>query len=187
MYFFRRNCQTLRKAPFLIFYKRVILNFFSLNFMKYIIYIISMFEMLFGITMIKSMRPIFRKNVMQTIDSYSFLLLNTLFIAIFVMMYFIYLNSKNVKFMKVVENCKSLNTVQMVSMMLISFLTISSTILIMNMDQSTLSTTTITVMKSLSTVILVLLGIFLYKEKYNFTQIYGVILTIIGVVFISNK
>ena len=118
---------------------------------------------------------------------HSFLLLNTLFIAIFVVLYFIYLNSKNVKFMEVVENCKSMNIVQIISMILISFLTITSTILIMNMDQSSLSTTTITIMKSLSTIILVLLGVFIYKEKYNFTQIYGVLLTVIGIYFLSNK
>lgn len=146
-----------------------------------------MFNLLFGITMLKSMRPIFRKNVMQTIDNYSFLLLNTLFIAIFVVLYFIYLNKQDVKFISVVKNCGSMNIVQIISMLLISFLTITSTILIMNMDQSSLSTTSITVMKSISTILLVLLGIFVYKEQYNFTQIYGVILTIIGICFISSK
>lgn len=146
-----------------------------------------MFNLLFGITMLKSVRPIFRKNVMQTIDNYSFLLLNTLFIAIFVVLYFIYLNKQDVKFISVVKNCGSMNIVQIISMLLISFLTITSTILIMNMDQTSLSTTSITIMKSISTILLVLLGIFVYKEQYNFTQIYGVILTIIGICFISSK
>jgi len=146
-----------------------------------------MLNVLFGVTMLKSMRPIFRKNVMQTIDNYSFLLLNTLFISIFVVLYFLYLNSRNVKFTEVVHNCASLNTVQIISMVLVSFLTITSTIVIMNMDQSSLSTTSITVMKSISTIILVLLGIFLYKEKYNFTQLYGVLLTVVGIYFIASK
>ena len=146
-----------------------------------------MLNVLFGVTMLKSLRPVFRKNVMQSLDNYSFLLLNTLFIAVFVCVYFIYLNQKNVKFTEVVKNCSSLNIVQMISMILISFLTITSTILVMNMDQSSMSTTTITVMKSFSTIVLVLLGIFIYKEKYNFTQLYGVILTIVGIFFISNK
>jgi len=146
-----------------------------------------MLNVLFGVTMLKSMRPIFRKNVMQTIDNYSFLLLNTLFISIFVVLYFLYLNSRNVKFTEVVHNCASLNTVQIISMVLVSFLTITSTIVIMNMDQSSLSTTSMTVMKSISTIILVLLGIFLYKEKYNFTQLYGVLLTVVGIYFIASK
>jgi drug/metabolite transporter (DMT)-like permease len=146
-----------------------------------------MLNVLFGVTMLKSMRPIFRKNVMQTIDNYSFLLLNTLFISVFVVLYFLYLNSRNVKFTEVVHNCASLNIVQIISMILVSFLTITSTIVIMNMDQSSLSTTSITVMKSISTIILVLLGIFLYKEKYNFTQLYGVLLTVVGIYFIASK
>lgn len=146
-----------------------------------------MYNILLGVTMLKSIRPVFKKNVMQSIDNYSYLLLNTLFISIFVVLYFIYLNSKNVKFTQVVDNCKSMNVVQVISMILISFLTIISTILIMNMDQSSLSTTSVTIMKSISSIILVLLGIFIYKEKYNFTQIYGVILTIVGIYFISSK
>lgn len=146
-----------------------------------------MYNILLGVTMLKSIRPVFKKNVMLSIDNYSYLLLNTLFISIFVMLYFIYLNSKNVKFTQVVDNCKSMNVVQVISMILISFLTIISTILVMNMDQSSLSTTSVTIMKSISSIILVLLGIFIYKEKYNFTQIYGVILTIVGIYFISSK
>ncbi len=147
-----------------------------------------MFNLLFGITMMKSIRPIFRKNVMQSIDNYSFLLLNTIFISIFVVLYFYYLNYNNVNFSDVLKNCGSMNIIQIISMILISFLTILSTILIMNMDKSSISTTSATIMKSISTIILVLLGIFFYKEKYNFTQIYGVILTIIGIFFISyNK
>lgn len=146
-----------------------------------------MFNILFGITMMKSMRPIFRKNVMQSIDNYSYLLLNTLFIALFVVLYFMYLNSKDVKFTEVVGNCKTMGIVQIISMLLVSFLTITSTILIMNMDQSQLSTTSITIMKSISTIFLVLLGIFIYKEHYNFTQLYGVLLTIVGIFFLSSK
>lgn len=146
-----------------------------------------MFNILFGITMMKSMRPIFRKSVMQSIDNYSYLLLNTLFIALFVVLYFMYLNSKNVKFTEVVGNCKTMGIVQIISMLLVSFLTITSTILIMNMDQSQLSTTSITIMKSISTIFLVLLGIFIYKEHYNFTQLYGVLLTIVGIFFLSSK
>ena len=146
-----------------------------------------MFNILFGITMMKSMRPIFRKNVMQSIDNYSYLLLNTLFIALFVVLYFMYLNSKDVKFTEVVGNCKTMGIVQIISMLLVSFLTITSTILIMNMDQSQLSTTSITIMKSVSTIFLVLLGIFIYKEHYNFTQLYGILLTIVGIFFLSSK
>lgn len=144
-----------------------------------------MFNLLFGITMMKSIRPIFRKNVMQSIDNYSFLLLNTIFISIFVVLYFYYLNYNNVNFSDILKNCGSMNIIQIISMILISFLTILSTILIMNMDKSSISTTSATIMKSISTIILVLLGIFFYKEKYNFTQLYGVILTIIGIFFIS--
>jgi drug/metabolite transporter (DMT)-like permease len=68
--------------------------------------------------------------------------------------------------------------------MLISFFTVVSTIFIMN--QPEMSTSLATIMKSLSTVILVLIGVFLYNEQYSMIQLYGVFLTIIGIVFITS-
>ena len=73
-----------------------------------------MFNLLFGITMMKSIRPIFRKNVMQSIDNYSFLLLNTIFISIFVVLYFYYLNYNNVNFSDILKNCGSMNIIQII-------------------------------------------------------------------------
>jgi multidrug transporter EmrE-like cation transporter len=68
--------------------------------------------------------------------------------------------------------------------MLISLFTVLSTIFVMN--QTEMSTTMATIMKSISTVILVLIGIFLYREKYSMVQFYGVFLTIVGIFFISS-
>lgn len=140
---------------------------------------------LLGITLLKSIRPIFRKNVMESIDTYSYLLLNTIFICIFIVLYFYYLNTKDIKFTNVVENCKNMNCIQVVSMILISFLTVFSTVILMN--QSNISSISATIMKSLSTIVLVVIGIFLYREKYSYIQLYGVLLTIIGIFFISSK
>ena len=39
---------------------------------------------------------------------------------------------------------------------------------------------------SIATVILVLIGIFLYREKYSMIQFYGVFLTMVGIFFISS-
>ena len=137
-----------------------------------------------GITLMKSMRPIFKKNVMSSIDGYSFIFLNTLFICFFVMLYFLYLQSRNVEFYNVIGNCFNMNCFQFVSMILISLFTVLSTIFVMN--QTEMSTTMATIMKSISTVILVLIGIFLYREKYSMIQFYGVFLTIVGIFFISS-
>lgn len=136
------------------------------------------------IMFMKSIRPVFKKNVMESIDSYTFLFLNTLFICLFIVIYFIYLQYRNVKFTHVLGNCYNMNCVQFISMMLISFFTVLSTIFIMN--QQDMSTSLATVMKSLSTVILVLIGAFLYNEEYSMIQLYGVFLTIVGIIFITS-
>lgn len=140
---------------------------------------------LLGITLLKSLRPIFRKNVMESIDTYSYLLLNTIFICIFIVLYFYYLHVKEIKFTSIVDNCKNMNCIQLISMILISFLTVLSTVILMN--QNNISSISGTIMKSLSTIILVLIGIFLYREKYSYIQLYGVLLTIVGIFFISSK
>ena len=77
-----------------------------------------------------------------------------------------------------------MNCTQFISMMLISFFTVVSTIFIMN--QPEMSTSLATIMKSLSTVILVLIGVFFYNEQYSMIQLYGVFLTIVGIVFITS-
>ena len=137
-----------------------------------------------GIMFMKSIRPIFKKNVMQSIDGYTYLFLNTIFICLFITLYFLYLQYKNVKFTDVLGNCFNMNCTQFVSMMLVSFFTVVSTIFIMN--QPEMSTSLATIMKSLSTVILVLIGVFLYNEQYSMIQLYGVFLTIVGIVFITS-
>lgn len=137
-----------------------------------------------SIMFMKSIRPVFKKNVMESIDGYTFLFLNTLFICLFIVMYFLYLQYKNVKFTDVLGNCYNMNCVQFISMMLISFFTVVSTIFIMN--QQDMSTSLATIMKSLSTVILVLIGAFLYNEEYSMIQLYGVFLTIVGIIFITS-
>tara|TARA_Y100000992_G_scaffold224696_1_gene156448 strand:- start:438 stop:845 length:408 start_codon:yes stop_codon:yes gene_type:complete len=131
----------------------------------------------------KSLRPIFKKNVMSSIDGYSYIFLNTLFISLFFMIYFLYLQANDIQFSDVLGNCFNMNCLQLISMLLISFFTVLSTIFIMN--QQEMSTAVATIMKSISTIIFVLIGIFLYREKYTLIQFYGVFLTIIGIFFIS--
>ena len=49
-----------------------------------------MYSILFGVSILKSLRPFFKKNVLKTIDEDDFLYLNTFFIGLFVILYFIY-------------------------------------------------------------------------------------------------
>lgn len=139
---------------------------------------------IFSITLMKSLRPVFKKNVMSSIDGYSYIFLNTLFICLFFMVYFLYLQANDVPFSNVLGNCFNMNCFQLVSMLLISLFTVLSTIFIMNKTE--MSTAMATIMKSISTVIFVLIGLFLYREKYTLIQFYGVFLTIVGIFFISS-
>ena len=49
-----------------------------------------MYSVLLGVSLMKSMRPFFKKNVLHTIDEDDFLYLNTFFIGLFVVIYFLY-------------------------------------------------------------------------------------------------
>ena len=50
-----------------------------------------MYHILFGISILKSMEPFFRKDVLQTFNSEEFLFINTLMISILIDIYTLYM------------------------------------------------------------------------------------------------
>lgn len=72
--------------------------------------------------------------------------------------------------------------------MLIAFITIISSIVIINLDKY-FNTPLINSLlsKCISAVLLLMVGIFIFKEKYNIKQIFGIFLTIVGLFLVSCK
>jgi drug/metabolite transporter (DMT)-like permease len=140
-------------------------------------------------TFLKTFNPYFRKHILDSLESHEYLFLNTFFVALFVFLYFLYkLIFHDAFFDKLVDKITNLTILQIIYFMLIAFITISSSIVIINLDKyfntpfinSLLS-------KSVASILLLLVGVIIFKEKYNIKQIFGIFLTIVGLFLISCK
>ena len=146
-----------------------------------------MYSVLFGISIMKSLRPFFKKNVLKSdIDEDDFLFLNTFFISLFVVIYFIYnfTKKKKVDFSKY----KNMKPVELGSMIGVSLFTVISTILVLQMDkgyQTPFINSMLT--KGFSTIFVIAIGMIIYKENYNMLQMLGIALILTGTYLISSK
>jgi len=140
-------------------------------------------------TFLKTFNPYFRKHILDSLESHEYLFLNTFFVALFVFLYFLYkLIFHDAFFDKLVDKITNLTILQIIYFMLIAFITISSSIVIINLDKyfntpfinSLLS-------KSVASILLLLVGVIIFKEKYNIKQIFGIFLTMIGLFLVSCK
>lgn len=150
-----------------------------------------MYSILFGVSILKSLRPFFKKNVLQTIDEDDFLYLNTFFIGLFVIAYFIYstrFKKDNNKKRTVIDKCKNLKPVEIISMMVVSLFTVISTVLVLQMDkgyQTPFINSMLT--KGFSTILVIMIGMVVYKENYSMLQMLGIGLILLGTFLISKK
>ena len=146
-----------------------------------------MYSVLFGISIMKSLRPFFKKNVLKSdIDEDDFLFLNTFFISLFVVIYFIYnfTKKKKVDFSKY----KKMKPIELGSMIGVSLFTVVSTILVLQMDkgyQTPFINSMLT--KGFSTIFVIAIGMIIYKENYNMLQMLGIVLILTGTYLISSK
>lgn len=140
-------------------------------------------------TFLKTFNPYFRKHILDSLESHEYLFLNTFFVAFFVFLYFIYkLIFHDIFFNKLINKINNLSIIQIIYFMLIAFITIISSIVIINLDKY-FNTPLINSLlsKCISAVLLLMVGIFIFKEKYNIKQIFGIFLTIVGLFLVSCK
>ena len=146
-----------------------------------------MYSVLFGISIMKSLKPFFKKNVLKSdIDEDDFLFLNTFFISLFVVIYFIYnfTKRKKVDFNKY----KNMKPIELGSMIGVSLFTVVSTILVLQMDkgyQTPFINSMLT--KGFSTIFVIAIGMIIYKENYNMLQMLGIAFILTGTYLISSK
>jgi drug/metabolite transporter (DMT)-like permease len=148
-----------------------------------------MYSFLVCATILKSLRPYVKKHVLNTLSSHDFLFMNTLFIAIVVFLFFIYKCFSDKKIVnKTFDNIKKLTWVQLTFFFLLATITVSSTIVFLEFDKNyntPLVNSMIT--KFISTLVIMFVSIFVFKETYSTYQITGVILTVVGILMTTNQ
>jgi drug/metabolite transporter (DMT)-like permease len=143
-----------------------------------------------GITSIlKTFTPYFRKHILDSLESHEYLFLNTFLVAFFVLLYFLYkflFHDKSLD--KLIDKIHNLTLLQVIYFLLIAFITVSSSIVIINFDKY-YNTPLINslLIKGLAAILLILVGVFIYKEKYNYKQLFGIFLTIVGIFLTGCK
>jgi len=149
-----------------------------------------MYQYIFGLSILKSFTPYFRKHVLTTLNAHDMLFINTFFIFSIVFCLFLYklLFDKSKPLIETFKNYKSLTLTQLGALFVMAFLAVGSSIFIYEFDKN-YNTPLINsmFMRTASTISLILVGIFMFEEKYSWKQILGVFLTIFGVYFISQK
>jgi multidrug transporter EmrE-like cation transporter len=72
--------------------------------------------------------------------------------------------------------------------MLIAFITVVSSMVLVNLDKN-YNTPLINSMlsKGIAAVMLLIVATIIYKEKYNLKQVFGIFLTVIGLILINCK
>jgi drug/metabolite transporter (DMT)-like permease len=148
-----------------------------------------MYESLVLVQLLKSANPYFRKHVLGTLDSHDFLFINAMLIFLFSCFYILYLYLNEPKtILKTMNNFGKLDTYQYLSILFITIVTTISAIYFFEFDKN-YNTPLMNHMylKIVSVIILLLLGVFIFKEKYTYLQLLGFLLAIIGLYLIFNK
>jgi multidrug transporter EmrE-like cation transporter len=148
-----------------------------------------MYFILVLISFLKTFNPYFRKHIIDSLESHEYLFLNTFLISLGVFTYFLYkLIVHDHSLNKLLDKVYNLSTLQLVYFMLIAFITLVSSIVIINLDKyynTPLLNSLLT--KGIASVLLILTGVFIYKEKYNYKQLSGIFLIIVGLLLINCK
>ena len=95
-----------------------------------------MYPFIFGLTIIKSINPYFRKHLLNILDSHDLLFINSFFISLivfFVFLYKLFFDKKSLK--TIAENYKKLTLSHYICILLISILTVSSSLLLYEFDK----------------------------------------------------
>ena len=146
-----------------------------------------MYSYLIGTTFLKSMNPYFRKHVLDTLNPREYFYLNTFFVFILmILVFFLFETKKSVK--EMFSNYKKLEHSHFSCIFIISLLAVASSILLYELDKNH-NTPLINniLLKTGSVIVLILVGLFIFGEKYTWKQIIGIILTCIGIYLVMRE
>ena len=139
--------------------------------------------------LLKTFNPYFRKHILESLEIHEYLFINTFFVACFVFLYFLYKLFFHNKFIdKLINKILNLTILQVVYFVLIAFITVFSSIVLIQLDKKH-NTPLINglLTKVISVILLMIVGIFMFKEQYNYKQIIGIFLTVFGLYLTMSK
>ena len=145
-----------------------------------------MLPYLVGITGIGSVRPYFRKHVLNTLEPEDYLFLNSLIISTVILGYFLYtyvFNNHVVQ--RTYKNCCNMTYTQIGALVLLGVFTAASSLFLFNVEKN-FNTPAVNhvLLKALSLLGLFAAGVFIFNESYTTNHRLGIGVTITGIVIL---
>ena len=148
-----------------------------------------MYSTLIGNSLFNIAKPYCKKHALNNLDATEFIFMNTFFITLILTVYFIYIVIQDKEyFTNMYDKCFNLGKTEYFAIIAFSAITISSTFLTVNMDK-TYNTPVINkfMMKAITTIIMICIGIYMFEESYSYSKIGGIALIVLGVYLLSNE
>jgi len=144
---------------------------------------------LFGSILLRTFDPYFRRHLTSTsLNAADYMYLETLIytsvLFLFVIFNYFYNKKDTIESFKNLQNIKIRDVIFMATL---SFFFIYSTLMIYENEHSNTAFTNGVFLRGGTLIGILLVGIFFYKEKYNWTQMLGIMLTFIGIYLLMNK
>ena len=148
-----------------------------------------MYHLFLGLSLLQQFRPYFRKHISNTLDPHEYFFLNTSIIMVVILMYIMYLvSTKNTTIKKLKSNIQSLSFTEVMCIIMLSCLTVASGLLIFELDKNYNTPLINTIfLKSISTIAILGVGIFIFRENYKPHQFFGIFMVVLGIFLTSQK
>ena len=136
---------------------------------------------------VKSMNPYFRKHILNTLNPREYFYLNTLFVFILMILVFLLFESEKT-IEQMIRNYKKLEYTQLGCIFIISIILVASSLLLYELDKNH-NTPLINniLLKTGSIIVLIVVSVWMFGEKYTWKQILGIILTFTGIYLVMDK
>jgi drug/metabolite transporter (DMT)-like permease len=148
-----------------------------------------MYGIFIGLSFLQQFRPYLRKYISNILDKHEYFFLNTIMILFIISLYIVYLlTTKKTTFHKIKTNIQSLSCKEFGCIFLMACLTVISGLFIFELDKNYNTPLMNSIfLKSLSTIALIFVGIFIFQEFYHIHQLFGIGLIILGIYLTSQK
>ena len=148
-----------------------------------------MLPYLVGITGLGSVRPYFRKHVLNTLEPEDFLFVNSLIISTVILAYFVYVYLfNNTVIQRTYTNCCKMSYTQIFALTLLGLFTVVSSVMLLNIEKN-FNTPSVNhvLLKALSLLALFAVGVFIFNESYTTNHLLGIGVTITGIVILISN
>jgi len=143
---------------------------------------------LLGSSIAKSINPYCRKHILSSLEAEEFMFMNSFFITFFLIIYFIYLTiTISNKHIDLYNKYTNLSYTQVFAAIIFSGITLLTTYFIINVDKSYGDPyTNSLIVKVFTTIIVVVVGFYIFEEKFTWSKIIGIIILLTGLYLLNE-